>query len=142
MAAIVRLMDLGVKPLMVASAVSMVISQRLVRKLCNCKRSADFTEEQMKHFRDKNINTTKIMQANGCPNCHNTGYLGRTGIHDVMFLDDTIKTQLANNTLSIGDLKQNGDKSSKFTLKKEGVEKVLAGITTFDEVNRVTSNLG
>ena len=143
MAAIVRLMDLKVKPLMIASAVSMVISQRLVRKLCdNCKRPANITDEQLKHFRLKGIDTSKIMQANGCPKCHDTGYLGRTGIHDVMFLDETIKVQLMNNALSIGDMKQKGDESARSTLKKEGIKKVLAGITTFDEVKRVTSNLG
>ena len=143
MAAIVRLMDLKVKPLMIASAVSMVISQRLVRKLCdNCKQPTDMTDEQLKHFRLKGIDTSKIMQANGCPKCHDTGYLGRTGIHDVMFLDETIKVQLMNNALSIGDMKQKGDESARSTLKKEGIKKVLAGITTFDEVKRVTSNLG
>ncbi len=121
----------------------MVISQRLVRKLCdNCKRPANITDEQLKHFNLKGIDVSKIMRANGCPKCHDTGYLGRTGIHDVMFLDDAIKTQLMNNTLSIGDMKQKGDESARSTLKKEGIKKVLAGITTFDEVKRVTSNLG
>ena len=57
-------------------------------------------------------------------------------------LDETIKSQLMNNNLSIGDMKQKGDQTARSTLKKEGIKKVLAGITTFDEVKRVTSNLG
>jgi general secretion pathway protein E len=143
LAAIVRLIDLKAKPLMIASAVSMIISQRLVRKLCdNCKQPANIDDAQAKHFKAKGIDASKIMHPKGCPECHNTGYIGRTGIHDVLILDETIKSQLMNNNLSIGDMKQKGDQTARSTLKKEGIKKVLAGVTTFDEVKRVTSNLG
>jgi general secretion pathway protein E len=142
-AALVRLMDLGVKPLMLASSVNVIISQRLVRKLCdNCKTPAQFSDKQLRHFQAKGVDSLSIMQANGCTKCHNTGYVGRTGIHDIMFLNDDVKTKLLNSSISVSDMKQQGDAIAKHTLKKEGMRKVMQGITTIDEVHRVTSNLG
>ena len=142
-AALVRLMDLGVKPLMLASSVNVIISQRLVRKLCdNCKTPARFSDKQLQQFQARGIDTLSIMQANGCSKCHDTGYSGRTGIHDIMFLGDTLKAKLLDGSISVSDMKQQGDAVAKHTLKKEGMKKVLQGITTIDEVHRVTSNLG
>ncbi|HIJ72126.1 MAG TPA: type II/IV secretion system protein [Planctomycetes bacterium] len=143
LAALVRLMDLGVRPLLLASGLDVIISQRLVRRLCeHCKRPAGLTETQIANFERKKIDYRTIMEANGCKRCRGTGFVGRTAIMDVMRLDEDVKANLANERLSLGSMKQRGDKESMSALRKEGLRKVLAGITTIEEVQRVTSKLG
>ncbi len=83
-----------------------------------------------------------MMAPCGCKRCRGTGFFGRIAIVDIMTLDDDVKTNLINNQLTPGDLKKKGDEKGKSTLTKEGLRKVMAGITTLDEVKRVTSNLG
>ena len=82
------------------------------------------------------------MEARGCEECGKTGYRGRIGIFDIMTLDDEIKAQLADDSLSLSVLKEKGNKYVKSGLKKRGLKLVLAGVTTIKEVKRVTSNLG
>jgi len=143
MAALVRLMDLGIKPLLLASALSVIISQRLVRRLCeNCKYPAELSEKQLAYFKDKGINPEGIMTADGCEECYGTGYRGRIAILDVVRLNKDVKAKLADDSLSLGDLKKDGDEKGRSTLKHEGMKKVLAGITTLEEVKRVISSLG
>jgi len=143
LAALVRLMDLGVRSLLLASGLDVIISQRLVRKLCeHCKRPAGLTETQIANFQRKQIDYSTIMGANGCKKCRGTGFIGRTAIMDVMRLDEDVKANLANERLSLGSMKKQGDDQSQSNLRKEGLRKVLAGITTFEEVQRVTSKLG
>ncbi|MHC4395454.1 MAG: GspE/PulE family protein [Planctomycetota bacterium] len=143
MAALVRLMDLGIKPLLLASALSIIVSQRLVRRLCeNCKCPAELNDEQIARFKKKGINPEGIMTATGCDECYGTGYRGRMGILDVMRLDRDVKAKLADDKLSLGDLKKEGDEKGRSTLKQEGMRQVLAGITTLEEVKRVISSLG
>jgi general secretion pathway protein E len=143
LAALVRLMDLGIKPLLLSSAVDVIISQRLVRKLCeNCKRPARLSGQQLANFQRKQIDHKTIMEAKGCGQCHGTGFYGRTAIMHVMRLDEDVKANLANERLSFGNMKQQGDEEGRSALRKEGLRKVLAGITTLEEVQRVTSHLG
>jgi general secretion pathway protein E len=143
LAALVRLMDLGVRSLLLASGLDVIVSQRLVRKLCeHCKRPAGLTETQIANFQRKQIDYRTIMRANGCKRCRGTGFVGRTAILDVMRLDEDVKANLANERLSLGSMKKQGDEESRSTLRKEGLRKVLAGITTLEEVQRVTSKLG
>lgn len=140
---LVRLMDLGVKPLLLASALSVIISQRLVRKLCeDCKKPANLSDEQIEEFRKKGLDPSGIMEPVGCRNCRSTGFRGRTAIVDILTLDEGIRTNLINADLKPGDLKQKGDEKGRSSLRKEGLKKVLAGLTTLDEVKRVTTNLG
>lgn len=143
MGALVRLMDLGIAPLLLASALSAIVSQRLLRRLCDdCKTHADLTAEQIAEFTRKGIDHRAIMKAVGCRECDGLGYKGRTAIIDVLMIDDEIKTQLINSTVSIGEMKNIGDHQGRSKLTKEGLKKVLLGLTTFDEVKRVTTTLG
>ncbi len=143
LATLVRLMDLGIKPLLLSSALSLIVSQRLVRKLCdNCKRPADLSTGQIEEFKRRGINIREVKTADGCKKCGGTGYYGRTAIMDVMILDEKIKTILADDRLSPGDLKKKGDERGRTTLKREGMKKVLSGLTTLEEVKRVSAELG
>ncbi|MBW8035194.1 MAG: type II/IV secretion system protein, partial [Planctomycetes bacterium] len=143
MGTLVRLMDLGVKPLLIASALSVIISQRLVRRLCKkCKKVAKISEANAARFRQKGMDPSKVHMAIGCDKCANTGYKGRLPIVDVMVLDANLKARLTNPNVSIGDLKKDGDQKSKSSLREDGIRKVMAGLTTLEEVKRVTTNLG
>jgi len=142
MEALVRLMDFGVRPLLLASALSVIVSQRLVRQLCeNCKKPSHLTAEQLADFQDKGIKPTSVMEAVGCNMCGHTGYRGRTGIFDVLRLTDEVKTNLINNEWTMGDLKKLGDEKGRSNLRKAGMKKVAAGLTTLQEVDRVTSRI-
>jgi type II secretory ATPase GspE/PulE/Tfp pilus assembly ATPase PilB-like protein len=143
MAALVRLMDLNVKPLLISSALSVVISQRLIRCLCDhCKGPAELTQSQVDFCEHNKVDQKLILKANGCGHCGGTGYYGRTAILDVMHMNDRLSTLLCNNQLTPGDMKQQGDKSFLDSLKKEGLQRVLAGKTTLSEVKRITASLG
>ena len=134
---------LGVKPLLLASGLNVIVSQRLVRKLCeHCKRPARLTKQQIANFQRKQIDHSTIMQAAGCKTCRGTGFIGRIAIVDIMRLDEDVKANLANDGLAMGSMKKQGDDKSRSNLKREGLRKVLAGLTTLEEVQRVTSNLG
>jgi type II secretory ATPase GspE/PulE/Tfp pilus assembly ATPase PilB-like protein len=142
MAALVRLMDLGIRPLLLASALNVIISQRLVRRLCDyCKGPSELSQSQLEYCVQNNLDAKQILQANGCGSCGGTGYYGRTAIMDIMYMNDQIRTALCNNTLTPGDLKQKGDKQFHTALRMMGMKKVVAGLTTLGEIKRVTSSL-
>ena len=142
-ATIVRLMDLGIKPLLISSAIDLIISQRLIRKLCpTCNAAADLTEAQMAIFQQGEVDMSKIMQAKGCEYCNGTGYKGRIGIFDMMIVDEGVKAQILSENFSVSNFKNIGDEHYKTNLKKQALKLAFAGITSLEEVKRVTSNLG
>jgi type II secretory ATPase GspE/PulE/Tfp pilus assembly ATPase PilB-like protein len=142
-AAIVRLIDLGVKPLLISSAISLIVSQRLVRKLCpKCKVAAKLDDAQLATLRNKNVDTSKIMHSIGCGYCGETGYKGRIAIFDIMVLDDDVKAQILSPNFSVSKFKNIGDEQYRTNLKKQAMKLALAGITSLEEVKRTTSNLG
>ena len=143
MGTLVRLMDLGVKPLLISSAISIIISQRLVRRLCDsCKEPAKVSDTHAERFRKKGIDPGGIMRAKGCAKCDNTGYVGRLAIMDVMRVDSKLKAQLVSGDFSVADIKQSGEKKSRSTLRDEGLRRVAEGLTTLEEVKRITTNIG
>ena len=91
----------------------------------------------MHDFRRRGINYKNIFQANGCDKCNGTGYYGRTAIFDILVLDNNLKTSIANNTLSVEQLRKEGDKKGKSNLYKQGLRKVVSGITSLEELKRV-----
>jgi type II secretory ATPase GspE/PulE/Tfp pilus assembly ATPase PilB-like protein len=137
-ATIVRLIDLGISPLLIATGLSMLISQRLVRKLCdNCKQQAKLSQAQILNFKKKKINYLNIHEAVGCEQCHGTGYLGRVAICDILDLDDNLRTLIANEKLDISQLRKSGDEKGKSNLQKQGLKQVVCGMTSLDELKRV-----
>ncbi len=136
--ALIRLLDLGVTPLLLSSGLSVIISQRLFRRLCDsCKTRATLTQSQIHNFRKKRINYTSFYQARGCDTCSDAGYYGRTAVFDILALDNTLKVSIANNTLSTEQLRKEGDKRGKSNMQKQGIRKVASGITSLEELNRV-----
>ncbi len=136
--ALIRLLDLSVTPLMLATGLSVVISQRLMRRLCKyCKAPAKLSSSQIRNFEKKKINYANIYEAVGCDSCYGTGYYGRIGIYDILMLDDALKASITNNTLPVTQLRNEGDQRGKSNLQKQGLLKVVTGVTSLEELTRV-----
>ena len=136
--ALIRLLDLGVSPLLLSSGLNFLISQRLVRKLCiNCRQPAEIGPSQIRDFQKRKINYRTMFQAQGCYECRETGFYGRTGIFDILMLDDNLKASIAKSDLLTTQLRKEGDKRGRSNLQKEGLKKVVSGITSLEELKRV-----
>lgn len=135
---IVRLVDLGIEPWIIANALSAVLAQRLVRVVCkHCSTKEPAGQEVWDGDELLLMADTPVPVAHGCPRCHSTGYQGRTGIFEVLEVDDEIRDMIKSKATSVAfrSLKRQRKVPS---LRKVGVERVLAGQTTLDEVLRVT----
>lgn len=136
--AIVRLLDLGVTPVLISSGLDLVISQRLLRRLCDeCKKPAQITDKQIDDFHRKKIDYKHLFRAVGCEGCHGTGYLGRTAIFDMLVVDNKLKASIVSSSAWINDLRQAGDEQGKSQIRKQGLKLVLSGVTSLEELKRV-----
>jgi type IV pilus assembly protein PilB len=135
-----RLVDMGVKPYAIATSVSLIIAQRLARKLCtNCKQPIDIPPEALRKegFQEDDIQSgIRVFRAVGCGQCTD-GYKGRMGIYQVMPVTETIGRIImeGGGALNIGD---QAAKDGIWNLRRAGLEKVRAGLTSLEEVNSVT----
>ncbi|MCK5271762.1 MAG: type II secretion system ATPase GspE [Sedimentisphaerales bacterium] len=135
--AITRMLDLGVEPYLVASSVAGVLAQRLVRKLCpECKEIVKAESEQMRDLGLGYAAFEHIYRNVGCEKCFNTGYFGRTGIYELMVVDDDIR-QCIYQRKTAGAIKKAAVDSGMTTLRMDGLEKVEKGATSLEEVLRV-----
>jgi general secretion pathway protein E len=138
--AVTRLIDMGIEPFLVTSSVISILAQRLVRTICNeCSTAYTPDEESL-----QNIGITsemfagkKVYEGKGCQSCLNTGYRGRSGIFELMILDDPIKNLILK-TSDSNAIKRKAVEQGMITLRQDGALKVLRGITTVEEVHRVT----
>ena len=131
--AVLRLIDMGIEPYLVSDALVAVISQRLVKKLCPaCKQSVETTKEQMKALGLTKPQT--IYKANGCPFCHNTGYRGRTAIHEIMYLNDEIRSKLNSRDIDHSSLKEVAIKNGMTTLSEAGKKYILDGTISYEDL--------
>ena len=135
-----RLVDMGVKPYAIATSISLIIAQRLARRLCNsCKAPMKIPAEALKKegFGDEEIaNGLQIFQPVGCSNCTD-GYKGRTGLYEVMPVSEEIGRIIMAGG-NVMDIKQQATREGVWGLRQAGINKVRMGITSLDEVNRVT----
>ena len=136
--ALVRLLDLGVSRLMIASGLNYLVSQRLVRRLCDdCKFPAELTQNQIREFRRKRINYANMCNPEGCEQCHFTGYRGRTAVFDILVLTNQIRTRIADSDGFLSELRKEGEQKGRSNLYKQGLKRVVLGITSLDELKRV-----
>jgi len=144
--AIPRLVDLGIMPKTIASSLSLVIAQRLVRRVClKCSQEMTPTEEELKkikkvlgeeEFKKIKEKGIKIKKPKGCKECRFLGYKGRIGIFELFLIDEDFQLQIEKDSSYLSILNLFKKKNLK-SLTKDGVLKVLEGITTLDEVERV-----
>ena len=138
--AVARLVDIGVQPFLVSSAVRAIIAQRLVRKVCpNCKHPVDMTEAEMSSLGIdySQLEGAQVMKGVGCDTCKHMGYKGRMGIFEMFMIDDEVR-HMINNKASTVELRKRAREMGMRTLREDGIRKVLAGMTTPEEVISVT----
>jgi len=139
-AAVARLIDIGVQPFLVASSVRAIMAQRLVRRLCsNCKEPAELTETELRALRIEpgQLQETQVMNPVGCDQCRQIGYKGRMGIFEIFVIDDEVR-HMINKRSSTLTLRQRARELGMRTLREDGVRKVLAGLTSAEEVISMT----
>jgi len=138
--AVARLVDIGIKPFLVSSSVRAVVAQRLVRRLCpKCKVPAELSEYEMNMLRIESgqLSEAHVMHAVGCELCRGRGYKGRMGIFEIFIVDDEVRHMINNNASTMA-LRQRARELGMRTLREDGVRKVLAGMTTAEEVITTT----
>jgi type IV pilus assembly protein PilB len=139
-AAVARLIDIGVQPFLVASSVRAMMAQRLVRRLCNnCKQPGELTETELRALRIEpgQLQETQVMKPVGCEQCRQIGYKGRMGIFEIFIIDDEVR-HMINKRSSTLMLRQRARELGMRTLREDGVRKVLAGLTSAEEVISIT----
>jgi type II secretory ATPase GspE/PulE/Tfp pilus assembly ATPase PilB-like protein len=139
--AIARLVDMGIEPFMLASSLLLTQAQRLYRKVCPvCKKEIDIPTEILKKNRidPETMGGTQFYQPAGCPKCNGIGYKGRGGIMEILLVDEVIRKTVLSTPEADAIAKiavQNGMR----TLREAGLERVRDGLTTIEEIMRVTS---
>jgi len=132
--AITRFVDMGIEPFLVASTMIASFAQRLVRTICsNCKEPFEPSPEALAYWGISDTDNSNFQHGNGCFNCLHTGYKGRTGIYEVLVIEDTIR-QLILKKNSSRDINRAAQSSGNFmTLKEDAARKIINGVTTFEE---------
>jgi len=135
-----RLLNMGIEPFLVTASLILVLAQRLVRKICKeCKEPAPVSPEVLMQigFPEKEAKSVVPMKGRGCRVCNETGYKGRSGIYEVMPVGDEIKEAILQGFSAV-ELKREAMRLGMMSLRQAGLAKVKAGITTIEEVLRVT----
>ena len=138
--AVTRLIDMGIEPFLITSSVLAIIAQRLVRTVCPyCMMPSEMAGEYMKelNFKPEELKRASIRVGKGCEKCLDTGYFGRTGIYEIMEISEKIKKQILS-TSDANEVKKTAVKEGMRTLRQDGAEKILKGISTTEEILRVT----
>lgn len=142
--AIPRFIDMGAEPFLVASTVNVVIAQRLVRKICeHCKVEVSPNKEIIKEFSiSSNIKETQLLKlkyyhGKGCQECGNLGYKSRIGIYEIFEMDDDLRMLVLKKSV-VGEIRTMAEKKGMVSLVKDGLVKIDQGMTTIEEVLRVT----
>ena len=138
--AVARLVDIGVQPFLVSSAVRAMMAQRLVRKICpNCKAPYELLESEV---RSLGIDPTQLADASvvkgkGCDRCKGLGYRGRAGIFEIFIVDDEVR-HMINSKATTVELRKRAREMGMRTLREDGIRKVLSGMTSAEEVIAAT----
>ncbi len=133
--AVTRLIDMGIKPYLVASALKCVVAQRLVRRICpSCKKSKFISSKGLPV--NTRSDTVEVFFGEGCPACYFTGYKGRYGIHEVLYIDEDIRDMIISDA-SAQEIAGKAAEKGMRQLLEDGVHKALLGITSLEEVYRV-----
>jgi len=138
--AVARLIDIGVQPFLVASSVRTIMAQRLVRRLCiNCRQPGELSETELRALRIEpgQLSEAQVMKPVGCDQCRKTGYKGRMGIFEIFAIDDEVRHMINKRSATLL-LRQRARELGMRTLREDGVRKILAGLTSAEEVISIT----
>ena len=135
-----RFLNMGVEPYNFVSSLNCVLAQRLVRLLCpTCKRHYSTTDEELFHsgLRPEDVKNKEFFMQVGCDACNHTGYRGRTAIHELLDMSDTIREMIIERRPG-SEIRRQAEKEGLSSLRESALKKVFAGLTTLHEINRVT----
>ncbi|MDR0520347.1 MAG: Flp pilus assembly complex ATPase component TadA [Planctomycetaceae bacterium] len=138
---ITRLKDMGIPSFLITATVQAILAQRLVRTICKeCREQFKPSLEQLHELQitPETAAGKSFYRGKGCVVCNNTGYKGRTAIHEFMVINDEIRA-LINNGVSVADLREASSRNGMLTLREAGLQKIYAGVTTIEEVVRETA---
>lgn len=140
---ITRLVDIGVEPYLIASSIEAIIAQRLIRKICpDCKYENNKTPIELKELIAKDLgmkpDEIKIFKGKGCPNCNYTGFFGRNAIYEILVADEQIKGLIIKK-VSAGQIRRAAVSKGMRTLRQDGWQKVVAGLTVPEEIMEATT---
>src|SRR5262249_28967925 len=137
--AFTRLIDMGIEPFLVGSTVEAVMAQRLVRTICpECKVAYEPTEHDVPSDFPRSGDKLELWKGAGCPACRQTGYRGRQGIFELMVTGDAIRDMCVQR-VNASVIRNQALKQGMLTLRQDGWRKVQMGLTTIEEVARVTA---
>ena len=136
--AVTRLLDLGVPAFQIASSMTAIMAQRLVRKLCRCRKTVPSTSEFVTRLRAAGVKHIPTMQtlASGCEDCDLSGYLGRIGIYEMLVIDEPIRAAIRAGQTG-EELRTIARRNGMKLMHEQALEQVCAGLTTMEEVERV-----
>jgi type IV pilus assembly protein PilB len=139
---ITRLVNIGIDAYLIAASLNAVLAQRLVRKICpDCKEPYKITDNIKKLVKNTGIDTSQLYHGKGCDKCRGSGYLGRLGIYEMLVVNERFRDMI-NKDPSASSMRRVFRDSGKDTLYEDGMKKVKAGLTTIEEVLRVTEVYG
>jgi type IV pilus assembly protein PilB len=141
---ITRLIDMGIEPFNVASAVNLIVAQRLVRRICTgCKVEHRYQPEELKALGGdtREFSGITFFKGRGCEQCNGTGYKGRAGLYEVMSLSAELRRMILKGA-STSELQEQGVKEGMLTLRMDGLVKIKKGISTLEEVVKETAAAG
>jgi type IV pilus assembly protein PilB len=137
---ITRLINIGVEPYLISAAVNAILSQRLVRRVCqHCKEDYEPSGEMQEFLQLQGLPVDKTCRGKGCDRCRKTGYSGRVGIYEMLVMDDSLRDMVTRNP-DVTQLRKLCRERGLVSLREDGFQKVLKGQTTVDEILRVTEN--
>jgi type IV pilus assembly protein PilB len=135
-----RLIDMGVEPFLISSAVILIVAQRLIRKICSeCKEQTQVHPQLLIDLGvpPDEVKTFPVFKGKGCPICSNTGYKGRVGLYEVMPMKEEVKEMILARA-STSEIKKEAIRMGMKTLRQSGIHKIKSGMTTIEEVLRAT----
>jgi len=139
---ITRLVDIGIEPYLISASLNGVLAQRLVRKICSeCKEIYQVTEHVARYVERAGVDPGQIYHGAGCDQCRGSGYLGRVGIYELLIIDEPFRDMI-NKDSSVNNMRRTFHESDRRSLFDDGMLKVKQGLTTIEEVLRVTKVYG
>jgi type IV pilus assembly protein PilB len=137
---VTRLINIGVEPYLISAAVNAILAQRLVRKVCqHCKEEYTPSDEMREFLALQGFTDEKVYRGRGCDRCRKTGYSGRLGIYELLVMDDGLRDLVTRNP-DVNQLRKLCRERGLVSLREDGFQKVMKGLTTVDEILRVTEN--
>jgi type IV pilus assembly protein PilB len=133
-------MNMGIEPFLVATSVNLICAQRLVRRICvQCKEQLPVQPQALidAGYTREEVTKVVIQHGRGCATCNNTGYKGRVGLYEVMEINDDLRELILVGASAL-ELKRKALESGMISLRRSGLTKVAAGLTTIEEVVRET----